>query len=86
MSLVSIRNNYLIDTPWRSSSFTDFAIDGHPHIWRVNISGNLAHLDDLSTIINAGEKARAKRYLQAPRQKQVHHQPRRASGSFWQGI
>jgi 4'-phosphopantetheinyl transferase len=64
MSLVSIRNNYLIDTPWRSSSFTDFAIDGHPHIWRVNISGNLAHLDDLSTIINAGEKARAKRYLQ----------------------
>jgi 4'-phosphopantetheinyl transferase len=64
MSLVKISINYLEDVNWLSASSRDFNISGHTDVWRVNISNNLVRLDSLSSLINAEEKARAKRYLQ----------------------
>jgi 4'-phosphopantetheinyl transferase len=65
MSLVKIRNHYLEDISWLNSGSGDFDINGHIDIWRINISNNLPFLDNLYTLINAGEKERAKWYLQA---------------------
>ncbi len=64
MPLVKIRNRYLENVTWLSSSACDFNISGHSSVWRINISNNLALLDDFAQVINADETARANRYMQ----------------------
>jgi 4'-phosphopantetheinyl transferase len=65
MSLVNIRNLYLEDITWLAPGSGDFNINGYTDIWRISIGANLSFLDSLGTLINAAEKERAKRYLQA---------------------
>jgi len=62
MSIIKISVHYLNDLTWRDTLECDFIINDSVDVWRINISSNLALLDDFLAIINPGELARANRY------------------------
>jgi len=64
MSLSKIHNCYVNDITWNDAATCNCQIGDQVDIYRIGIAANLSHLNNLSTLLNAAETARGKRYFQ----------------------
>jgi 4'-phosphopantetheinyl transferase len=64
MSLSKIHNCCVNDITWNDAATCNCQIGDQIDIYRIGIGANLPHLNNLSTLLNTGETARAKRYFQ----------------------
>ncbi len=61
----TIKNRYLNDVSWQDATAHGFVVsDNEVHVWRINISQKLKHLEQFEALLTPEETLRADKYKQ----------------------
>lgn len=63
MGQVKISNKFLDNIAWQAGHMHAFNVGGQTDIWKVNVPGSVAFIDDLLKVLSLNEIARASQYV-----------------------